>query len=288
MRLLILLVLMTLALGARADLYNPTPSPKIPRVMVKIVKTPDAGQQLFVSYDKGANWERITWFSEEGQVINFQWSAAGWLLIETDPISTNSEIDENYKHTLSNPRSLGIFDPTAKIIYWLAGFYAKPDWGVDDATDAKWLKPDVISYKLVRASPHRYEEYQKIVKITPAVLAQTNQDLSPQMIHFAWQLIFAVKNQANLAPFSNRIVPKDRTLFQNCVNGYYKATFPKINYIRVYRSQPAISDMSKTSYEIWFYPFGPQFKDEEYDFAVVLTYNPQKRLYHFSTEFIRE
>ncbi|MEI6039931.1 MAG: hypothetical protein WCP93_01110 [Candidatus Berkelbacteria bacterium] len=186
-----------------SELDQAVVSPALNHVMAKIARTVLAGQQLFISYDTGATWERITWFSDDnGQAVYFSWSPGGKLLILMDFISCHDEIDQSYKHDYGGPGTLGIFDPVEKNIHWIAGFCAKPVKGTDDVPEAEWLDGDTISYKLIRwPNPHLSQEYQKSYKVTPEILAKAYSDPAPKLIHMGWQIIDIVKKDGDPVKF---------------------------------------------------------------------------------------
>lgn len=217
----ILLIVLILVIPVSSITGKLVSSPINPKYQAKITQTEFDGQQLFVSYDGGKNFERITWpwfgndlsQEDQGQVMGIEWLPNGLLVLWVDHIFVSVKIDKNYHHTFSDARSIGIFDPNKKILYWIAGFYAKPVWGSDDVSDIK-ISDDKISYKLIRSSANKQEVFEKKVKVTPKLLENSNQDFSPRVIYFGWQLIGALRKSADVKPFLSQIRNKDQSRLQ--------------------------------------------------------------------------
>ena len=222
-------------------------SPVNTKILAKIAKDEVRDKEIFVSFNGGNKFDQITWPNwpkdkncTGGQALSCQWSSKGWLLIEF-----NNRGDK-YDRTISiEPTSLGVFDPTSKIIYWIAGCQAKSgNKGIDESTPPKWIGPDTILYRTVHSKDDGYKGIEKKVTLSPSLLKNMNQDLEYYLSCFVNDMLKATRSK-NYSTYLAKIYPKDRATIkkfcnrhQELVHKYYilnavfsdKITYYKIDY----------------------------------------------------------
>lgn len=188
---------------ARTSSVLVSPTNKV--VMAKIAPSASDGRQLFVSYNKGVNWESITWFDNNGQIANIHWSKDGWLAIGAVSMPVNCKItDDNYSE------SVGVFDSSSRIIYWIDGGLAKPKKDMEIFSNIRWLKPSVIAYRDDHFPMSEYKTYQKAIQLTTKFLAKSKTDYTPKVMA---DVRTAFGSDRNFDKMAQQMPAKDRALF---------------------------------------------------------------------------
>lgn len=260
-------------------------SPANKAILAKIIKTTDAGQQLFVSYDKGKNWERITWFGGKGQVVNILWSSAGRLAIGVLNTSLQIKIVDN-----DFADALGVFNPATKVIYWVDGCYADPKKDMETLSKIKWLGANVISYDDFHLPMSEHALYHKSLKLTPEFLARAKQDSTPQISHFASELMISMTWKNGWEPFAAQITPKTRGRFLKFCKMWHNTM---ATYFAVSIS-PADPNTNYTVGTDFYLEFGPNADKIDrmakkgvrigLNYCMYLSYDHETRLYEFHGE----
>jgi len=207
-----------------ADLNNQVISPQDKRIYAKIMAVENYGQQLFISYNAGKDYERITWFQQKGQVFNCLWSQHGLLAIEVHHVNYDYKISKNYVHFAADLASVGVFDPSAKVIYWLDGMLAKNKAVSDDASKIKWQNQNTLEYRAIRLSQCDSADEIRTVVVNSNFLNKQTKDLSPQISRFGHGFLAAVKAKKDLTYYFKMIKKEDTVKLKK----YLKSTSPEI------------------------------------------------------------
>lgn len=265
MGIVLIVVVMASAVSAK-----PLSSPTNAKFVAKVGKSLLHGQQLFFSYDGGKQYQQITWLGGQiGQVVDCIWTRNGYLVLGEYDIEVQDRINQGYKHMLSDPtRSLGVFDPSKKVIYWVGGTLAdsQADWGLADVDKVKVSK-DKISFQLTRYTPSRFQQTNKIVQV-PQGLVKAKQDHGPLIVYFGYEIKKAAQGGSELGRLLDQVRKQDRLKLSR--------------RFRENRRDIARADVDLGGNLLMIdagYPGVPPGEGGAPEFELDLTYNPKTRLF---------
>lgn len=290
MRTIVSILALSLSFFARAaDPSVPVVSPKHPHVWAKVQSIEPAGYQLFVSYDKGQSFEQASWPAMDekngkyyGQATEITWSESGLLLVQYLNTETTETIKKVSDRTSDlDKTSVGIFDPVAKIIYWLDGPMAAYEYTDNDASGAKWVGDQTLFYKRIWMTARYFEETDKYIKITPEFLAKVKTpDLAPKVLRFGRELQLAAAGKVDtkilLAQISARTRQQAATFIQQNKECLAKQSIittlyrhPKNNYTITIENNFKVEEIKKGVFMPGIELFYDSAK-KTYDFDLIL------------------
>ncbi|MCX6376325.1 MAG: hypothetical protein NTU88_09895 [Armatimonadetes bacterium] len=95
------------------------------------------------------------------------------------------------KSISDDQKSIGIYNPEEKVLYWLDGFCGLSG---GDVRSVRWASGHIIAYDVIRFSARYYQEVAKQYAVTDKVLARSNADYGSYVGCVAQTLIYEAKS----------------------------------------------------------------------------------------------